>query len=348
MNVSENNSGLFGYVDLSKYVPSSPQYGNQKFLSYYSFLSLISNREFWHQIEALAKTDDLRMTLRGFDVVRGHGLLGLVLLCQYILRKYRSVPIVEFPEDISRLREPLKLRFLDFCFSPACPFEISNSALIERASSVGAPAEVQFPLGFSEVNGGTIGTLVRRLQESTKLGGSLAYDMGWGPNDVERNVEAIGFMIVEVIRNVVMHSDAKPDAGYGYLMVEKTQRALAISVGDIGVGIRRSLVLKREVSGNDTQAIEQALLYRESIVTCEEDLTGLFGILWYVKEIGGELLIRSDSSAVRLMSDGSSSVTGDLVVDWIGNSAHRYSQTNLDFGFPGTQLVIEIRREKRQ
>jgi len=288
------------------------------------------------------------MTLRGFDVVRGHGLLGLVLLCQYILNKYRSVPIVEFPRDISHLREPLQLRFLDFCFSSACPFEVSNRALIERAIPVDALAEVQFPLGFSEVTNRTIGTLIEQLKGATNFGGAIAYGMGWGPNDVERNIKAIGFMIAEVIRNVVMHSEAEPNEGHGYLMVEKTPRALTLSIGDIGVGIRRSLASKEVLSGNDTQAIAKAMLYREKDVTSEADLTGLFGIAWYVKQIGGEILIRSDSSSVRLMSDGSFSVTRDSVVDWIRNLAHRHLQASLHFGFPGTQIVVEIKREKRE
>ena len=127
------NSGMFGYVDLSKYVPS---YMNKKFLSYYSFLSLFRDKQFWQQIESLAKTEDLRMTLRGFDVIRGHGLLGLVLLSEYILEKYRTAPIIQFPEERSRFIGPLAPRFLEFYFSPACPFRVSNRALIEGSIHV--------------------------------------------------------------------------------------------------------------------------------------------------------------------------------------------------------------------
>lgn len=346
MNVIENNSGLFSFVDLSKDVPSSPRYGDQKFLSYYSFLSLLRKKEFWRQIEALAKTDDLRMTLQGFDVLRGHGLLGLVLLCQYIFKKYRSIPTVEFPEDSRRLHCPAQLRFLDFCFSPACPFDVTSNVSTETQNILDEIKVVQFPLGFSRVDGRTIEALIKRLQEAVTLGGSIAYDMGWGPTDVGYYAGVIGFIIAETIRNVVMHSAAEPNEGYGYLMVEKTRRALTLSVGDIGVGIRRSLASRGVSTQNDVHAIESALLYREKDFACEADLTGLFGLARNIMVVGGEILIRSDSTAVRLRADGSFPPTRDQVVNWIKNPAS--SQTNLHFGFPGTQIIVEIKGEKRQ
>ena len=218
------NSGMFGYVDLSKYVRPSPRYGNKKFLSYYSFLSLFKEREFWQQIESLARTGDLRMTLRGFDVIRGHGLLGLALLSQYILNKYRTVPVVEFPED--HLIGPLEPRFLDSYFSPACPFTVSNGAIIERLIPIDAPARRHFPLGFSEVNNKTVGSLIEQIKSSTNYGGTLARDMGGGliSNDVDRAIKVIGSIIAEVIRNVVMHSEPELNEGQGYLFVEKTSR----------------------------------------------------------------------------------------------------------------------------
>lgn len=343
MSISESSSGFFGFVDLSEYVLSSSQHGNKKFLSYYSFLSLFRNKEFWRQIEALAKTDDLRITLRGFDVLRGHGLLGLLLLCRYIRKKYRRVPTVEFPEDISRLRGLLRLRFLDFCLSAACPFEVTNTFSIDMLDDriEGYP----FPLGFSIVDGGTIGGFIERLQGAVGPGSPFTYDMGEGLTDVAHKIEAIGFIIAEVFRNVVMHSEAEPNEGCGYLMVEKTPKALTLFIGDIGVGIRRSLASKEKLTGSDTQAIKRALLYRAQ--DGEDDLRGLFGVAWHIKEIGGEILIRSDSSNVRLMSDGSFPTTRDQVVNWIKNSAQPYSQTNLHFGFPGTQIIVEIKREER-
>ena len=336
---------MFNYVDLSKYVRPSPRYGNKKFLSYYSFLSLFKNKEFWQRIESLAKTEDLRMTLRGFNVIRGHGLLGLALLSQYILNKYRTVPVVEFPED--HLIGPLEPRFLDSYFSPACPFTVSNRATIERMIPIEASTRRHFPLGFSEVNNKTIGSLIEQIERSTNYGGTLAHDMGGGrSSDVDRAIKVIGSIIAEVVRNVVMHSEPEPNEGRGYLLVEKTSRGLTISIGDIGVGIRSSLASKGTPSSNDTQAIKKALLYREREATSEVNLTGLFGIAWHIKEIGGELLIRSDSSSVRLLSGATFSVTHAVVSDWIRDSTRRSFQSNLYAGFPGTQIIVDIKSEK--
>ena len=204
-----------------------------------------------------------------------------------------------------------------------------------------------FPLGFSEVNNKTIGTLIEQLKRSTDFGGGLAYQIGGGfSSDVALDIKAMGFMIVEVIRNVVMHSEPEPNEGHGYLMVEKTSRALTISIGDIGVGIRNSLSSKGISLDSDAQAIKKAVLYREKEVTPEADLTGLFGIAWHVKEIGGEIVIRSDSSSVRLVSDGSFSVTSAGVLDWMTNLGHPSFQHNLNAGFSGTQVIVEIKREK--
>lgn len=151
---------------------------------------------------------------------------------------------------------------------------------------------------------------------------------------------AIRHVLVELLRNVVQHSDDPLGAVVAaQAMGLKQGRQLPmiqLAVADAGIGIPRHLQRTHRHLTDYRQALERALLPHIS-GTFEEGLTGSFenaGLGLYVisemaRQTGGNLLIATTGAALVVQNE-------------LGNSGHPRFLPPPGTGFPGTLVTFEI------
>lgn len=165
----------------------------------------------------------------------------------------------------------------------------------------------------------------------------IAGDLG-APTTNKTAFLTIDYVIIELLRNVLQHSDDSLGAIVGAQLNDKGSHSdhpvFQVAVADRGSGIRATLSRTHPEVVDDDVALEQALWPYHSGAFApgkagglENAGLGLFYISEMAKELGGRLLVASGDSA--------------LLVD--PRLQHRIER--LKVGFPGTLVAFEIPTE---
>lgn len=148
----------------------------------------------------------------------------------------------------------------------------------------------------------------------TKIGHILQTSLGY----TEKDIGAFCTALSETCQNIVDHSEDQ-----GFVCVQKYHKEsnyVIIAVSDLGIGIKRSLAKRYNVSTwNHVKAIQNALQLGTSRLP--DRGKGLYIVNEIAKKYNGKLIIRSCSGYVET-----------------GKNSHSF---NVPF-FPGTQIYIRL------
>ena len=151
----------------------------------------------------------------------------------------------------------------------------------------------------------------------SKIARILKINLGYNDNQLARFCTALG----ETCQNILDHSrDSGLVTVQKYTSRKKTGNYVIISVGDLGIGIKRSLSGRYDtISWNHARAIESAILSGTSRFF--DRGRGLYRVAEIVRNAGGIMVIRSGSGWLQLTDQ-----TTTKIVPF----------------FPGTQIYIRL------
>ena len=162
-------------------------------------------------------------------------------------------------------------------------------------------------------------------------------------DDQEELRHSIYYVIVELLRNAIQHSEDPLGGVVGaQLMDERSQYdapAVQVAVGDAGIGIPAALRRARDVTGDPAQALVKLALEPHVSGTFAEGQTGsrynagmgLFFISEMAKLTGGRLLIATRDVTLTLWGDREGQ----------GHNIQRFVKPD-GTGFPGTLVAFEL------
>lgn len=254
--------------------------------------------------------------LRDCTWVQPDGALGVFLLIRYFIRIGKR-PTVYRPLDpdvdsyFERTGVPIRTHH-DVDYVPDASDIIMN-AWRERAT-------------MQEI------TQVRERNEVARIVEKLGMALKEHINE-ELILRKLKSAMLETFQNIPDHANPENDSDFeGYVNIQSYEngRRVVVAVGDLGVGIHKSLSMNDRLARtfmSELDAIKKAVLERFSRFTNQRDRGGGLGrAAANVKNIGGYMIIRSGSAALTITPYGNRERSG---------LKH----------FPGTQIAIKI--EKR-
>lgn len=181
---------------------------------------------------------------------------------------------------------------------------------------------------------------VSKLAEVEPTAERMARLLISGDSDWEFRL-AIRYVLVELLRNVLQHSEDPQGAVAAAQAMDSGQHRsrpmIQLAVADAGIGIPRSLQRSHPHITDYRQALERALLphisgtFAEGLTgTFENAGLGLYMITEMARQTGGRLLMATTGAALVLRDTGS------------GDAPTPSFLTPRGTGFPGTLVAFEI------
>jgi hypothetical protein len=334
-------------LKLSRYIPESPNYGNKRYLSLYSFLSILRDRNFWSDLHLTSSTGELMISLDGLDRVRGHGLLCLLLLSDFLGGRFGTRVCIRGGDEHPEIRALADFISREDKGDSALRVESrtfasrASARIKERGAQLGnivirrVDHEALRPLTRSILYGSLIGDLGRSLRSAVDL--------------LPEQMAGLKTLTAELTENIHAHSGIEPDSGSGYLVLQRSVQGVAVSIGDAGIGIHRRISLQSaEPPTSNEAALARAFDTWGQRGACSlRSVKGLFGCTAWVEHMGGSLVLRSGSTAVRIDSTAylPPEFDGEVVSQSIRSALDNPIEQSLLPGFGGTQLFFYLERE---
>ena len=281
----------------------------------------------WKGIAA-TRSEDITISLDGFDWLYGDGLTWMLLALDY-LRQNQNALWLELPSDKRQLSYLKESRFISVA-AEICSF--SNVFDLEDTRP-SRPSD----LTFHSITMESLVPVLRGLNHFLRMGpfGRMVNAGHAGYVDMEL-IPAFATAISETAKNVVQHSQTIEGTGFGYLSVARVQQNLfRISVGDVGRGFRASLANKGVSVASDSEAIREALLYRYHAKKGE----GLFRVAQFLSHQEGVIRMRSNGGDGFLKLPKRYVTDDEEVKEQIISNLSLYDRTT---AFPGVQLMIDV------
>jgi anti-sigma regulatory factor (Ser/Thr protein kinase) len=183
-------------------------------------------------------------------------------------------------------------------------------------------------------------TRVRTREEIEPVADRIATLVSTGPESHDARL-AVRYVLVELLRNVVQHSQDPSGAVVAAQRMDQQQRRsrpmIQLAVADAGIGIPRSLQREHPHLIDYRQALERALLphisgtFREGLTGSLENAgMGLYVISEMARKTHGRLLIATTGAALVLQGGTDGQPPSPRFLEPLG------------IGFPGTLAAFEI------
>lgn len=311
-----------------------------KRLEWTSMLKLISSPLF-RDINVQHSTN-IFFSLEGLDYINADGLIWLLLIGDFLKRK-KNILWLELPTDRRLLN---LIKNTEFHTIAKNLFSFTNRIYLDEIRPVLQPSDSVF-LKIS------IETLWKFMKElSTRMTDREFYKrIGINITGQIRFEYLPIFLktIIETSKNIVQHSEKEENTGRGYCGISPLGRSITrLCIGDVGQGLRSSLVAKGIRINNDFEAIKYALLYRyfQPEKKVGEKGEGLFRVVQFVSQLNGVIRIRSctASALLDLSKKQLNNQQDDETKDFIKANLR---PDRLSVRFPGVQIMIDIKRQPK-
>lgn len=279
---------------------------------------------------------DLLISIDGFDFIDSDGLVWVLLLGDYLKSRGKQIWL-ELPSNKYQLRYLKDSRFIDVSQDF---FTISNIYQLDLENDISRKKYKSDYLRFWKVDISTVSQILNLSITKTLLDflnidpiTDIAYEF----------LQPFSNLIIETNRNLVQHSRLISGEGWGYFSLSskqfRGQPRIACTLGDAGVGFKKSLAGKGMNIKNDKDAIKGALLFRYH----NQEGAGLFRAVRLASRLKGVVKIRSGISSAFLNLQKSYLQNDEQVYNHIFNEIQF---RNEKLYFPGVQFYVEVEGEQ--
>jgi hypothetical protein len=272
--------------------------------------------------------DDLAFSLHGFRYLNLDGLVQFLCLCEALSRSGLP-PVVSLPSEADQQRILVESGFIRAARGVA---RLQGPRFVDWDFEEG----LRFNLGRPFITRFITATGVSLLQDAIDqffLSHTLLQTLGVDPSSEDGWTWAPAFTraVSEVLKNVLEWSGVES----GFIGVETIPSTLVrLVVADTGIGVERSLSDQRSpILGLDP--LKFALLYRYYY----GEKPGLFTVLQTAKRWGGEFIVRSGDSQIKMNFSAGPAADEKLMADVRAQAPGRVPflpglQIRVDFQIP--------------
>jgi len=260
--------------------------------------------------------DDLEIDLRECDWISPQGAMGLFLLLRYYIQQGKS-PIVFCPinRDVHNYLERTGTyirTYENVNYVPSVGDVIKNNWY--ASDSMGDITELVNDAQVADIIGKFRNAMSLQISDKTK-------------------VTKMSSSILEIFQNIPLHANPLDDSsleGYVNIQSYKNSGKVIICAGDLGIGIRTSLLTNKTMEKNEMSHLEainkatEEKISRFSGTKRKDHGGGLMRAIELVRSVNGYIYVRS----------------GTAMIVW-GPKEMKFEKSELKH-FPGTQIIIRI------
>ncbi len=280
------------------------------------------------------KSDDpeLFLSLRDLDYIDSDGLLWILLLGDFLNEKGKMVWL-ELPSNKWQLNFLKKSYFVETaqeCFSITNLYKLDDSFIHSGIKRKNDNYLRFWKVDISSIN--KLSTVYLHKTVSNVLNKNILDHLDFTV------IQPFVNLIVETNRNLIQHSRGKHGEGWGYFVLSekptKFGKRLTCTIGDNGIGFKKSLIDKGLHIRNDQEAINRALLFRYH----NREGAGLFRAVQFASRLSGVIRVRSGQASSFINFNNTYLENENSVHDFISNKTIKRLEKVF---FPGVQIYVE-------